>query len=205
MSDNTDVSHGHNFDSNIGTPTFVEGKFGMGGNLDATSIFHTYSDLGWDSSSTTISFWVKPAAATGTRSLFSLYTKNTNHMITGRWANAISGYVFEHYGVVTDQIYSNANVFSTSSYTNFLVTYDNTTFSLYINGALDKDMLSPNGTFPVQIDTTSSFIVGRFLNTTSQFCPGIYDEIVVDKNAWSASKVREYYNMAIGRLTPKCP
>lgn len=195
---------GHN-GTLVNSPTFVSGKVGNGLQITAQNQVVTISDNDdfsfTDGSSDlpfTISAWLYTTA----------YSSNGNRWISKReggsqseWLALINASVFgitlhsQNSGSIVKTI-SCINTTSLNSWNHFVITFNGTTGSCYINGVLQTTTNTTTGAY-VRMNNTGSIIrIGSNSLTAANTAQlGITDEVAIWKNReLTVTEVAELYN-----------
>lgn len=196
---------GHN-GTLVNSPTFVSGKVGNGLQITAQNQVVTIPDNDdftfADGSSDlpfTISAWLYTTA----------YSANANRWISKReansqleWLAAFNGSVFnlnlhsQNSSTIVKTI-SSANTTSLNTWNHFVITFNGTTGSCYINGVLRTTTTTVTGGTYVRMSNTTSIIrIGSNNSITINTAQlGITDEVAIWKNReLTAGEVLELYN-----------
>lgn len=134
----------------------------------------------------TISFWIKPATLTGFDTLISTDAYNTYPSNAIRFGS--NNILFEYLGSNNSNtrfITSSSGSITTGSWHHIMLTWDDTTPYLYINGSLDSHSSIGNGT-DITPDANDSTDFGQRYNDTSGYdYDGCLAEFYVDLNHYT--------------------
>jgi len=194
---NDSTTNGYNFTAS-GSPTFISGKFGNGGNFVAASsqyIYRTAATLGnvLISTSQTWSFWIKLASFPSNNYLMGRSTGGAWFMNSGSdqslsWsANGLS--VGHSVTVPSAGIWHHV-VFSYNSSTNKI--------SSYINGSAIQNQVSVTGTLSTGAGT--NFAIGR-IGDYAGYGTFAMDEVAMWNRELTAQEIQNYYAWAKGLRT----
>lgn len=203
-------SSGNGFNlSGTNTPTFVLSKFNNG--IKFVNASNQYASSTSNLSLTeniTISCWVRyinPTGADVTRPLIA-----TNLPVTKRKINMYSFlYLGKIYVTTRIKKYPSTETYAggainhtltSADWIHVATTYDGTTCIIYYNGQSEGKVVqtgSGSGT------VNNVMAIGRIVNATgfdSEKADQTMDECIIERRAWSAQEVLQYYNQSMGRI-----
>jgi len=96
----------------------------------------------------------------------------------------------------SERLVSNASI-PTDAWTQVVVTYDNTTLAVYINGTLDNST-SLSGRIG---NYSGSIFFGKNATVGTTFFKGLFDEVALYNSSLTASEIYDHYTKGIARLS----
>lgn len=204
LSSETDFSGNNVHLTNAGTTTFAAGKFGLAANLGAsntTKFLYTTSTGGIDGGNITISLWVKLATEIGS----SIYIFADQCNTTSKVINFI-GYDYNggtrrvrfarlKNGVSEADVYYTAAL-GTSNWYHFVMTYDGTNVTGYVNGNSQGQATSSGSGSTAVI---SGMGIGVWTQTAGLLTSGMIDEVLYFNRALTAQEIRRMYALGTGK------
>jgi len=192
--------------TNVGTTTFVAGKFTNCANFVKTSGQYLYvnNNLGIDGGNCTFSFWLYLASSPAAGVYYSLFRQTS--------ATAHASYAVEYYNdsgtlklyvdrnkeYVAHQAATITRTLPTTTWLHYCYTYNGTAVVFYENGVqIGTVNASGNGT----TSTDNYIVLGSFI-TGAAVDPlnGRLDEFIAESRAWTAGEVAKYYENSKGQF-----
>ncbi len=178
--------------------TLVNGT-GFGTTNNGYFIFdgtNDYANCGNNSSlslsSFTASAWVYPRDLSSRRNILSKEQSANWVLAVGEVANKVTFWINNSIWVQQDSI-SNIGL---NSWTHILVTYDNTTKKIYINGIFDSEQNASN---IVLNSSTPLLISNNASNFTTYFFNGNISQVQIYNRVLTAQEILQNYNATKGR------
>jgi len=180
-----------NFNFNV-ADGWVQGKYGSGLQFDGSNDWINATNnpiLNMGARNLTFSLWMKPSNLNGLQAL--LFKGDTGVGAARGYGIATSDTSIRVQVTANTELsfFSNKNDLTNGVWYFILVTKDNSTTKLYINGALDKSQTSPVGSTD---DTSLPLTIGR-LGDSTYYYNGVIDEVMIFNRSLSASEIQEIY------------
>ncbi len=201
-----DESSGTAFDSlgncDLDTPSASPPTYGVTGEINTALLFasaslnaiaNLTSDANFDSSSYSVSGWVKRTSISTLQAIMAHNVSNTNG-----WAlrlDASNKVSLRHYGVAI--VTSTGTITDTTSFHHVAITYDGVNVSFYIDGAFDSSVA-----LGAIIPATGGEIIGAATNGAANFFNGVIDEVGFWTRVLTAAEITALYNSGSGLSYP---
>jgi len=188
-------------DTNI-TYSYANGKFGQGAGFNGSSSKIVLPDVDYGvGTEITISAWVKTTASGGEDAILSRDNTGTCRCWQFRMeANGAIGFIrflstSELVNLVTSKTVNDGN------WHHVLGTFSAAIGTkVYIDG---KEEATNSTTTTTKNVTGTTPVVGYDTTGNADYFNGAIEEVILEASAWSAQKVRNYYNNTKGRFAPK--
>lgn len=192
---NDSSGNGYNLSSQ-GSPTYVNGRFGLAGNFNGSSALYNTSAVWSSGTSWTLLFWIYDSSGT---SAIRRWVVNNNDALA---ANDVI--LRENSGEIQLLINGGAGNVTTSGQTwknawhHFAIISDGTNTKVYKDANPTAIISTANVSTP-----TSKIYIGGWYNTGSnEYSTSKIDEVIVEDRAWTMKMLRMYYTHALGKFSP---
>ena len=180
----------------VGSPSYVTGKFGKAIQFNGTSQGVTSTSAVIPTPAATISLWYNGNGTALTEFYIigagvgvGSYGLDIHYYNSGFWAGVVDGGSFQGVG-------GGVTTVNTSTWYHLALTWDGSTttnsLKLYLNGALETN-ITP--TVAASSLTYSSFGIGK--TATATYAPGIVDQVRIFDSVLTPTQITELYNEVI--------
>jgi len=192
-------SHGSNDLTPSGVSYEATGKNGDCFSYDGSNDYAKITSLSLNLSGFSYGGWIKWDGSTArNRTIFYFNADHMSSYIRPASSSKLATTITTSAGL--SSIYSNSAI-SSGSWVHFIITWDGSTITMYINGSAQTNTASRGGTF----NYTGDFAIGRNEFGDTNWFDGDIDEILIANRAFTSTEVSWLYNGGTGRFYDDIP